>query len=246
MKTMNVIERPILYSTPMIRAKLEGRKTQTRRLRGLENVNDHQGRPLRLIGDSRSCDHPRPAIKYDDRIWFWWTEGNGTWDKLVAVRCPYKPGDVLWARETLIQNGELGLEYFANREPIDESLIPNDYGPYGGSYSFRNIPNIHMPKWASRIWERITDIRVERLQDITEADAIAEGVVKFPEGYIFESYTFDGVCTSAIASYHTLWESINGAGSWDLSPWVWVITTEILSTTGRPKELDKITVTEME
>lgn len=227
----------MLFSTPMIQAKLDGRKTQTRRLKGLESVNSHKSKPLRLMGDSRTLDFPRPAIKYDGRIWFWWSEGLGTRDTTYAVRCPYKPGDILWSRETLKQNGELGLEYFADREAIDESIIPDDYGPYGGTYSFRNIPNIHMPKWAARIWDRITDIRVERLQDISEEDAIAEGIVFDSDKGLYLVPNIMVASPKASICYLKLWDHINGDQSSFLNPWVWAITTEVLSTTGRPKEL---------
>jgi len=241
-------ERPILYSTPMVQAKLAGTKNQTRRLRGLENVNHHQGKLLRLIGDSRTCDHPRPTIKYDDRLWFWWTEGNGTWDKLVAVRCPYKPGDILWTRETFCKDLDAEGEFLYRATNPEAQCEDGDGSPWK--------PSIHMPKDAARIWERVTDIRVERLQDITEEDAIAEGIEEeewtwgptaTPDGRIHNDLV--GLKTkwrrnylkektleafSPKDSYRTLWESINGEGSWSLNPWIWVITTEILSTTGRP------------
>jgi hypothetical protein len=235
-------EHPILYSTTMVQAKLAGTKTQTRRLRGLENVNDHQGKPLRLIGDSRTCDHPRPAIKYDDRLWFWWTEGNGTWDKLVAVRCPYNPGDLLWTRETFCKDLDAESEFLYRATNPEAECEDGDGSPWK--------PSIHMPKEAARIWERVTDIRVERLQDITDSDAIAEGIQPLlasgvqlaTHGRLYKHYTehqegLFGTGLSPIKSYQTLWESINGEGSWSLNPWVWVIQSEILSTTGRPKEL---------
>lgn len=156
----------------------------------------------------------------------------------------YKPiGSILYVRETLRQHGELGLEYLANAEWIDEDIIPESHKPYR-NYACCNIPSIYMPKWAARIWEEVVSVRVERLQDITEEDAIAEGIEPDVTGlsltedgrevmnyynYAKEGYRY----VPPIESYKSLWESINGPGSWDLNPWVWRIETKILST-GRP------------
>jgi hypothetical protein len=227
-------EHPILYSTPMVQAKLAGTKTQTRRLKGLENVNDHKGKPLRLIGDSRTCDHPRPAIKYDDRLWFWWTEGNGTFDDFIAVRCLYKPGDVLWTRETFCKDLEVEGGFLYRATNPEAECEDGNGSPWK--------PSIHMPKVAARIWERITDIRVERLHDISGSDCFAEGIDAENEDYCAaEHYQLGGSPILGGSperfAYFALWGRINGPGSVDLNPWVWVITTEILSTTGKPKEL---------
>ncbi len=90
-------------------------------------------------------------------------------------------------------------------------------------------PSIHMPRWASRITLEVTGVRVERLQDISEEDAIAEGVECWEErGYddaqdFYRNYHTGGDLFTAKASYRTLWESINGPGSWERNDWVWVI-----------------------
>jgi hypothetical protein len=210
-------ERGILYSAPMIMAKLAGTKTQTRRTVGLDavNVNPNDWEYVFENGKHR--------FNHEDG------ESGG------FVTCRYgKPGDILYARETW---------YRSYNSIAAEAAGFSDY--IGPAYEYRADnqtssgwkPSIHMPKKAARIWERITDIRVERLNDISEADAIAEGIKQFPEGYIFNNYTEDAVCKTAVESYRTLWESINGDGSWELNPWVWAITTETLSTTGRPKDL---------
>jgi len=223
-------EIPILYSTPMIQAKLEGRKTQTRRI--VKQIKNFQ------LGVTMQWGYT--AFTPERYISIRGIHANGEYGESF-VKCPYgKPGDLLWARETLIQNGELGLEYFANHETIDESIIPNDYGPYGGEYSFRNIPNIHMPKWAARIWDRVISIRVERLQSISEEDAFAEGIdTEMDETYLAaEHYQLGGSPVlggcPAVCAYAALWERINGPGSWEANPWVWRIETENLTTTGRP------------
>ncbi len=89
-------------------------------------------------------------------------------------------------------------------------------------------PSIHMPRWASRITLEVTGVRVERLQDISEEDAIAEGVEVLWRGYddaqdFYRNYHTGGYLFTAKASYRTLWESINGPGSWERNDWVWVI-----------------------
>lgn len=235
------MEHPILYSAPMIRAKLEGRKTQTRRIikesfNGcLTNGGPHPcpNDPVVLIPGTNLGkffpDEHETIIDYPQvRAIF----HCSTLD--VEAKCPFgKIGDMLWSREAWAGDEYVGYIYRADHP--DANLKAGDLDD--GEYQIRRWkPSIHQPKVAARIWERITNIRVERLQDISEEDAIAEGVIKFPEGYIFQNYLLDEVCTSAVHSYRTLWESINGEGSWELSPWVWCITTEVLSTTGRPKE----------
>jgi hypothetical protein len=222
-------EIPILFSTPMVQALLAGRKTQTRRIVKEKAV------PVRdEIIDGKRMMKPAgwpllPESEYKEKF------------------CNYgKPGDMLWVRETLFQNGELGLEYVADKEWISEDIIPDDYGPYGGDYAFRNIPNIHMPKWAARIWLQVEDVRVERLHDISEEDAIAEGCEsRFHRCGGFGYYEAGGETQSCeclsweggryYMGFKDLWGEINGAESWDANPWVWVVTYKVLSTTGKPE-----------
>lgn len=112
-----------------------------------------------------------------------------------------------------------------------------------GDYDYKALrlrPNIFLPKVAARIWLEITDIRVERLQDISEEDAIAEGVEKRPGSnsstrFDFKHYHWNhSYDVDAKVSFRTLWEKINGPESWDANPWVWVISFKVLSTTGKP------------
>lgn len=157
----------------------------------------------------------------------------------MDILCPFgRPGDLLWVRETLYQNGELGLEYVADKECIDESIIPDDHKPYR-NYAFCNIPSIHMPKWAARLWLQVTDVKVELLQDITEDDAISEGVEKMGEFVFPYKHYASGAasCIDAKTSFRTLWQAINGDESWVLNPWVWVISFKVLSITGKPNAL---------
>jgi hypothetical protein len=189
--------RPILFSAPMVRAILDGSKTQTRRVvkTRVENASRVGKR-----GAQAHIESPE-ALNH----------------------CPYgQPGDRLWVRETFGQVGENGrYVYCAN--PADDYQWGAGKPSQGG---FRWRPSIHMPRVASRITLEITDVRVERLQDISEEDARAEGIT-------------DGGCTEcgehepcgcanpspdARDAFCWLWQSINGADSWSENPWVWVIS----------------------
>jgi hypothetical protein len=223
-------ELPILYNTDMVLAKLDGRKTVTRR-----PINVPSG--WRLIGDSRTMDVPRPAIKYDDRIWFQWAEYFASGGVQIE-RCPWKPGDILYSRETwakkFISQTDYTIHYAA--------------GSVGYKGTWR--PSIHMRKEYARIWERVVSVRAERLQDITEEDAIKEGAQYFkdlpigpitpitsdPNRWSMESPQNTDQCLyTARMAFANVWQKIYG--TWDDNPFVWVITTEILSTTGRPKDI---------
>jgi hypothetical protein len=196
-------ERPILYSILMVQAKLEGRKTQTRRILKQEWL--------------------RCLTVEDD------------YDQIISL-CPYgKPGDILWAREAhaLVYDRSDQFSHYAYKadgDPLHEGL--------------KWRPSIHMPKDAARIYDEIVSIRVERLQDITEDDCFQEGIDAENEDYCAaEHYVLGGSpidpCPPARFAYAALWNRINGPGSWDLNPWVWVIETKTLSTTGRPEELKR-------
>jgi hypothetical protein len=168
-------EKPILFSTPMVQAILEGRKTMTRRI-----VKDKfliQGNP-----------------KFSTRN-----------SELTGV-CPYgKVGDVLWVREKFFKHNEHEIWYAAENFP---RIIDTDYVKWK--------PSIHMPKAAARIWLEITNIRVERLWEISDEDAKAEGV-KPKEGMWFKRIQrYD-------EAFSELWQSINGEQSWNENPWVWVV-----------------------
>jgi hypothetical protein len=145
--------------------------------------------------------------------------------------CPYgQPGDRLWVRETGWERPERTPKMM--REGAD-TWEPYYYDADGWSaqdhadfkaWGFKRRPSIHMPRWASRILLEITDIRVERLQDISEADAKAEGIEPELEGWIDYRNPSCQMCVNPVGSYRTLWESINGSGSWNKNPWVWVIS----------------------
>lgn len=203
-------ERPILFSAPMVRAILDGRKTQTRRVvKGLDGVT-----------------HPIVRNEETGEWGWWWTEwrweGSGLDARHVpyaehfhALRCPYgAPGDRLYVRETWAEPNDQVVIYRANwREDAKarglDNIPPDDSG-------IRWCPGIHMPRWASRITLEITEVRVERLQDISEADAIAEGMPT-------DAMHYGGAPASAVECFSEIWREINGAGSWDANPWVWVV-----------------------
>lgn len=202
-------EIPMLFSTPMVVAELDGRKTMTRRMKGLELVN--------MAPDKWSSIEVDSPFKPIDIFWF---EGD---DERIAVRCPYgQPGDLIYVRETWAPAWNQVL-YKANER----------YGKYEGQ---KWKPSIHMPKEAARIWLQVTSIKVERLKDITEEDAKAEGVEKIDESiFCWKHYggKYAG-CSNAKTSFQSLWQSINGDESWQANPWVWVVSFKVLSTTGKP------------
>lgn len=206
-------ERPILFSGQMVRAILDGRKTQTRRV-----VTDKH---LKRLGLHRIGDI---VHTYEGGQW------NGEFEGDSVPWSPYGiAGDGLWVRETWADLRGMGFDDdFAYRE---KSL--NDYGDGYGlvesgdsercrlDYGVKWKPSIHMPKIACRLFLRITDIRVERLQDITEEDALAEGVERTFEA---DGSDYGAGLTHAVDNFAKLWRSINGSDSWDQNPWVWVVT----------------------
>lgn len=199
-------QRPILFNTEMVRAILAGRKTQTRRVLKFQDLKRN------------------PDNWYKDHIWSWRNERTGLWtnDGLLS-NCPYgKKGDVLWVRETLEQSVTGGALYRAGGK-VGESLAENEFLNWDDFSTTRKvIPSIHMPKDAARIWLRITDVRVERLQDISGIDALYEGITptNIRSCSLFESWG------AAKKMFSVLWQSINGTDSWNANPWVWVIEFE--------------------
>jgi hypothetical protein len=180
--------KPILFQTEMIRAILEGRKTQTRRI-----IKPQPEEDIKLIGPEMY----NPALADKNGFLYPGPEVFGvyTYDGEFGVKFPYgKVGDVLWVRETWRgieqETGGFRYEYKAT-EKIN--LVD------------KWKPSIFMPREAARIFLEVTDLRVERVRDISEEDARAEGV-------------------SSIMSYKGLWCKINGPGSWDSNPWVWITT----------------------
>lgn len=207
-----MIERPILFSTPMVQAILVGNKTQTRRV-----VKPRKDllfgcllQPHELAGEVNAGD---------------------------TLNCPYgQVGDQLWVRETFSTDNCNEGECYYKASINDRDWYELNFDEIS---EMRWKPSIHMPRLASRIQLEIENIRVERLHDISEQDAIAEGVERWtvgmdkqPESGWWRDYSYTDEeaaagyppLLSAKDSFRTLWESINGAGSWDLNPWVWAIS----------------------
>ncbi|HDT3077284.1 TPA: hypothetical protein QHM76_003175 [Klebsiella pneumoniae] len=228
-------ERGMIFNSEMVRAILDGRKTQTRRIMKVQPVLN--GNFYEVFGAAWSKGMKSiPAVP-----------GHS-----LSTRCPFGAvGDRIWVRETWWQAGQSHARYpdddeygwygsrrvfyAADGNPPNE---PNDHYPKGlrgGKFSaakpnhlWRKRPSIHMPRWASRILLEITDVRVERLNAISEEDARAEGII-------------DGGCLNcgepepcgcanpepdATDAFAYLWQSIYGQESWNANPWVWVISFE--------------------
>jgi hypothetical protein len=200
-----MIARPILFSAPMIRALLAGTKTQTRRALKCQ--------PIDII----------PMPKAPDREWVI-LEQREPEPKGKVVRCRFgAPGDVLWCRETWARNANQLSDTYIETSTVYRADGEQRALDNGLELPWR--PSIHMPRWASRLTLRITDVRVQRLQEISEADAMAEGIQK-----IGTRWEANGICAtpvSACDAYRALWEYINGAGSWAANPWVWCVSFSV-------------------
>ena len=230
-------ERPILFSAEMVRAILDDRKTQTRRLMKAQPYPDsivtvehyHQ-----TVIDRHGDMQPGPEI-----FGAHWDDGE------CGLRCPYgAPGDTLWVRETWAPHPHgvmrCGAVYRADLDAV----------PDAGRWR----PSIHMPRWASRLTLRITDVRVERLQDISEDDARAEGCQARPfPGPWWQGYRDLGdgqmlhqqaigetapdwmiepkqmpptpwLDQSARDGFRSIWMGLHGPGAWESNPWVWALS----------------------
>ena len=207
-------ERPIIFSGPMVRAILEGRKTQTRRA-----VSAKLNRTTHLVdcGGNPFCIHTWPA----KRLGVCCFDCN----QELLGRCPYgQPGDRLWVRETW------GITVGETIMPIIPKSLPDNGRVYyrvdeepGSEHWGSWKPSIHMPRWASRLTLEVVNVRVERLQDISTEDAMAEGIYLHEKGFYTADLNFKNSGASAVEAFKGLWQSINGAGSWDQNHWVWVV-----------------------
>lgn len=206
-------EKPILFSGPMVRAILDGRKTMTRRVMKIQP-------PSEKYQLSRVLSTTGP--KQNEGKLHWLSADVNTVRDNNYFTCPYgKVGDRLWVRENFALTGDNGSSVV---HPIHGGVA---WQATEHKKAFKWKPSIHMPRWASRITLEITGIRVERLQCISEEDAIAEGCYRMYNGmYAGEPHRIKGTptcCTSPEIAYQRLWESINGPESWAANPWVWVV-----------------------
>ncbi|QIX67902.1 hypothetical protein FOB36_01450 [Klebsiella variicola] len=221
-------ERGMIFNSEMVRAILSNRKTQTRRIMKVQPESNQLG--LLLITDS---------TKHSDIGKYHWAESNATGNHVRSklFLCPFGAvGDRIWVREGFFpaplemqsEPPRKTMWNIAYRDGMQmEKLAPAEYNPTIYNYE-RWTPSIHMPRWASRILLEITDVRVERLNAISEEDARAEGII-------------DGGCLNcgepepcgcvnpepdATDAFAYLWQSIYGQESWNANPWVWVIEFE--------------------
>lgn len=246
-------ERPILFSGAMVRAILEGHKSQTRRV--------VKPQPVVVCGKGGRAFHQPNGDLYHRET---------PYGSNIITPCPHgQPGERLWVKETWGYRGtgdkwhsgvrqpwtDVFVKYPADnseatiRRPVDdESGIPRQrarlqdeteeaHDEYINAFWRRWTPSIHMPRWASRITLEITDVRVEQVQEISEADAEAEGLIsdEFPIGgeyirkYGLEGWEHRHFRISPVDAFERLWDSINaeraqGAFAWAQNPWVWCIT----------------------
>jgi hypothetical protein len=197
----------------MVQAILEGRKTQTRRV-------------------------IKPQPKSETSCFGWKTPeythvAFGNSFRIESMhRNPFgDPGDLLYVRETMILN-----KYSNTYWPVADGYVKtSDYE--------KTTPSIHMPKTTARIWLEIEQVKVERLQDISEEDAKAEGLksrfsVFFQEERYDDYLDMESEYRSPVSSFQSLWQKINGGESWDANPWVWVVKFKVLSTKGKPETLN--------
>ena len=192
-------DRPIIFSAPMIRALLDGRKTQTRRLLKAKSGIAPARRVERIGAHWIACEY--------DRKW--------------PIRPPYTPGDRLWVREAWAPNEVPpgGPIYRADYDGCSACQTINLRTGTLHSLVSRWRSPIHMPRWASRLTMTVTDVRVQQLREISEADAIAEGIPPAAN-----SQTIDCDTPRPSAAFRSLWNSIHGPEAWDANPWVAAIT----------------------
>jgi hypothetical protein len=198
-------ERPMLMSAPMVRAILAGRKTQTRRV--VKDAPDGAVRAEML-----------PQVGPDERVHFPYRVGFFSADGLRGlgtVRCPYgQPGDGLWVKETWANATDAVGTKFSDPVLYRADFVGDDGSAWwrrGALFGGNWRPSIFMPRWASRLTLEVTSIRVERVQDISEEDARAEGCDP------------GSAPVSARWHFEALWSEINGADAWNENPFCWVI-----------------------
>ena len=232
--------KPILFSTEMVKAILEGRKAQTRRMIKPQPI--FYGR-----------NDNRIAVEFRNNIFeFYDVKRNDPFSILGSSKPKFQIGNILWVREKfeyfgasfslhdddLELCGEVIFNYYASKnENLKEIIVKNILA----KYAFANInkgwkPSIHMPKEAARIFLEVTNVRVERLQNISEENAIAEGIERVsiaPFVHRFKNYLCNNKFIGPEESFKTLWMKINGEDSWNANPWVWVYEFKVVE---KPKD----------
>lgn len=215
--------RPLLFSAPMVRALLDGRKSQTRRIVKVDGLD--------FIGGKGDSPNSPGAYGFEGEDGYWWVLSRTPEDGEQSIPCPYgQPGDLLWVRETCFTDDDRRI-----------AIYVADGTTYVGHYKKR--PSIHMPRWVSRLTLKITEVRVQRLQEISDNDARAEGIGQTWGDFMGNapewahesisskhgaqgSHLYDNRRSSE--NFRFLWESLNGPGSWEANPWVWAISFEVI------------------
>lgn len=206
-------DRPIIFSGPMVRALIEGRKTQTRRV--IKGVPDW--------ADFASC------VFAPTSLWQWSEPEQSPprpldrWPTDHALRLPYAPGDRLYVREHWRTSKRLDAlpprgigDHVHIAYEADDSALKFSWG------RFRQ--GMHMPRWASRLTLTVTDVRVQRLQDISAADSIAEGAECETCAAMAQSACHGKGCFASLAAFSTLWNSLHGPDAWFANPWLVALT----------------------
>ena len=219
-------ERSIIFSAQMVRAILEGRKTQTRRLRWLEEINQNPD-AWSLQRIDRLDYMAKKSARGKFGAYFSSNQIAPRTLHIAPVVSPYgKPGDRLWVRETWCPLVHGSYEPMERDRKVRSAY---DFSPgyaadpvYGFGQVWDEIkprwrPSIFMPRWASRITLEIADVRVQRVQEISQADVMAEGISKEYESHLRTT----AVCRAAFVD---LWNSIHGSGAWERNDWVFAYT----------------------
>lgn len=229
-------EHPILFSGPMVRAILDGRKTMTRRI---VRIPKHPVTGIHY-SESGNCEDGRPGW-FASNVDSGYFEPAECWDE-SRISCPFGvKGDRLWVRETwgdadgYYQDYENEVPfvtcYRADLSALSHTVPPEPVPSWDiKSWNWAKQkwkPSIHMPRWASRLLLEVTSVRVERLQDISEEDAAKEGVKPFVSAEDGDCWT-DGTYRTA---FNYLWDKINRErAAWDSNPWVWVVSFQRVTT----------------
>lgn len=224
--------KPILFNSEMVRAILDGRKTQTRRvIKPQPNEQSFAG----MIKNGGCARFYTLHVPFNPSV--------------TDVRNPYgRPGDTLWVREThylygrfeftgkLTPTGKKETTFVHADKPVRSSVRYSDNLPKLAKSKFdlgwHRRPSIFMPDWAARITLRVTDVRVERVQDISESGAIGEGVDVYSHGGAGLNYVVNNMTArEPVDAFELLWDSINAKRgfSWDSNPWVWVVEFEVVN-----------------
>lgn len=218
-------ERGIIFNGEMVRALLDGRKTQTRRIMKVQP--ERSGLGLRRVVESKNG--------IDDGKYFWsQSDATGLKSRSKPFSCPFGTvGDRIWVREafrvhsratdvaTLVYKASERNSWTEQTHRVPVAVCNKPATPE------KWTPSLHMPRWASRILLEITNVGVQRLQDISSGDAVREGICQLPASGRYclspgDQY-FGGASHSAKEVYSWLWSSIYGEESWKTNPWVWVI-----------------------